>query len=857
MQTKAKNSSIYLLSFIIPIIILFLVYMLIGIYPAGDKSILFRDLDGQYISYFSELRNTILGNGSFAYSFSKEIGGGMVGLEAYYLMSPLNILLILFPKSMITEAVIIIILLKIGFCGLTFFIFLKNSFRNFGYYTLIFTTAYALMSYNIVYQTNIMWLDGVAMLPLVIIGIENIIYKNKSLMYIITLALSIIFNFYIGFIICIFSLIYFLYKVFIHLNKNKLKFKDFFCKFLRFSFSSVISALLSSVVIVPTIYALMGGKAKFEFFTMPFRVNYNFFDIVSRFYISGLGDRDILKGLPNIYCGIFIALLAVLYLFNKNISKFEKGSSIVVVLILLVSFYINKIDYIWHGFNKPVGFPYRYSFVFSFFIMMLAYKSYLNLKYINKNIISILFLAICGISVLMIREKYKYLSILNIMISLISCALYCLFIVVKKKSNYRNTVVLCLLITTILELGISSTSILKDIKFKSRSGFINYVNDTESVINFIKNNDDTFYRIGKTFKYNNNDPMLLNYNGLSHFSSVYKVYISNFMKSMGFNQNNIWYAYDDGSTVIANSLLGVKYIIVKDENKDKYNDTYKFLYKYKDMNVYLNEYVLPLGFMVSNNILDFKYYKNPFDFQNELIKSMNNNIDSKMYLKIKDYNVSLKNLNLIKTDNYNEYYKVNKNKEGEIIIRFNAPNNDPLYVFLETDYIKGADIFINNKKISSISKGNYKVVPLGRYEHYAPLELKIKLKDNKFNLSNIYLESLDLKKFEEAFSNLSKNKFNIMEYKSNFIKGNVTSTKSKSILYTTIPYDEGWKVTLDGEKVETIKLMNSLMGINIPKVGKYILEFKYIPSGLYLGSTLTLLSICIILIICIYNRKYK
>ncbi|MEG0693987.1 MAG: YfhO family protein, partial [Oscillospiraceae bacterium] len=118
-MTRKKKRIIYLLAFIIPIVIMVSIYAMIKIYPFGDASILTRDLKGQYVSYFSEFRDILLGKSSMLYSFTKEMGGNMLGLSYYYLISPFNFLLLLFPSSMITEAIFFMTVLKIGFCGLT------------------------------------------------------------------------------------------------------------------------------------------------------------------------------------------------------------------------------------------------------------------------------------------------------------------------------------------------------------------------------------------------------------------------------------------------------------------------------------------------------------------------------------------------------------------------------------------------------------------------------------------------------------------------------------------------------------------------------------------------------------------
>lgn len=81
------------------------VYAWYGIYPFGNRSILVADMNNQYISYFSYLKEALCGGHGFFYSFSKTLCGGMAGLTAYYLMDPWNLLMLFFPVFSLPTAV--------------------------------------------------------------------------------------------------------------------------------------------------------------------------------------------------------------------------------------------------------------------------------------------------------------------------------------------------------------------------------------------------------------------------------------------------------------------------------------------------------------------------------------------------------------------------------------------------------------------------------------------------------------------------------------------------------------------------------------------------------------------------------
>lgn len=217
---KVKKIGLYLLSFLIPMFIVMFAVSYLGIYPFGEDTYLPVDTYLQYTGFFDYFRDTFLGDSSIFYSLSKSIGGEMYGLFAYYLASPFNLVFLFFSKANTPFAFWVIFMLKTAAAGSTMFYYLnrKNGVKL---SNLAFSCMYALSSYVINYGFNIMWLDGVILLPFIIAGVEDLLDYKKPLLYTITLSLAMITNYYIGFMICIFSVMYFVYKIICENVKSK------------------------------------------------------------------------------------------------------------------------------------------------------------------------------------------------------------------------------------------------------------------------------------------------------------------------------------------------------------------------------------------------------------------------------------------------------------------------------------------------------------------------------------------------------------------------------------------------------------------------------------------------------------
>ena len=211
MKRRERQRSFF--SFFLPFIILALSFAVQNVFPFGDRHILTVDLYHQYAPFLMELRDKLLSGESLFLSWRGGLGYNFYATFTYYLASPLNLLSLIFPESALSELVSFLVLLKIGLAGFCFHLFLKKSSRRDGPLALAFATAYALSGFVMAYFWNIMWLDTLYMLPLTALGMIMLLREGKMSLYIFSLALLIICNFYTGFFACVFLAFYFFVSV--------------------------------------------------------------------------------------------------------------------------------------------------------------------------------------------------------------------------------------------------------------------------------------------------------------------------------------------------------------------------------------------------------------------------------------------------------------------------------------------------------------------------------------------------------------------------------------------------------------------------------------------------------------------
>ena len=254
----AAENRFYILAFLIPFVTAVAAFIGQGMWPFGDRGISIIDSYHQYVPFFSELQYKWRHFDSLFYSWNGGLGMNFWAVIAYYLASPLNLLLLIFPKSLVMECFSLIYFIKIGLAGLSFAWFLRKRFNNYGLSVTVFGCCYALSSFVIGYAWNIMWLDCIVLFPIVMLGIHRLMHEGRGWLYGASLALCIFTNYYIAIMICIFSCLYLLAELICERNAGiKARIRRIF----GFAGYSLMAGAFGAVMLIPTAYALMSSQS--------------------------------------------------------------------------------------------------------------------------------------------------------------------------------------------------------------------------------------------------------------------------------------------------------------------------------------------------------------------------------------------------------------------------------------------------------------------------------------------------------------------------------------------------------------------------------------------------------------------
>ncbi|MBQ7715585.1 MAG: YfhO family protein [Clostridia bacterium] len=850
------------LCFLIPVLVLSAIYIAMRVYPAGDNSVLVLDLNGQYVYFYEALRDLVTKGGSFLYTFRRALGGEFMGIFAYYLASPLSYIVALFPKENMTEAIASILLLKCGLCGFTFGFYAHKTRGRRPVAAVTFSTMWALCAYAVVMQHNLMWTDNIILFPLVLLGIEKLTKHGKIGLYTVTLALSILSNFYIGFMTCIFSGIYFFLY---YLSKEKDEINPYsarhhFIKSLaRFGAASLCAVCIGAVIILPTYYSLTLGKTTFSDPSFIPDSKFDPADALTKLYF-GSYDTVRPEGLPFLYTGMLTLLLAPLYFFCKKIKLREKVVAAVTVVIFALSMNITTLDLVWHGFQKPNWLNYRYAYMLCFFLLFWAMRASEHLREIRFRWIAVSFAASSALVVLLQKMGYENLTPIKAVIpSVLILFVYALILrgTYAKSFLNRRTAAFAIALLVPVEMlasGLVNLSDLDDdVIYSNRVGYRTFLDRVSVAAEDISERDDTFFRTEKTFMRKSNDNMALGFYGLSGSTSTLNAETVKFLNRFGYASKSHWSKYL-GYNPVSDSLLGVKYIIAERNDTvyeaDKIHD-----YPDENMTTYKNPYALSVFTAVSPKLTNSPFtdegVTSPFERLNSLVSYMLGGSDENVFREATPISITPVGAKESVIAGHLKYEKIGNDTKASVKFRIACDSDEPLYCYFPSKYTRDSDLLLNNSKISTYFENDtYRIVCLGDFEPGEEIEVSLELKKNE-----LYIESeapyfcyLDVPVFERSMTELSKYGMDARCDTDDTIYGTITVPEGKTQIFTSVPYDEGWRVICDGNEVEIQKVLDALITFEL-EPGEHELRLEYRPDSVTKGNIISVFGVAAFIMI--------
>ena len=870
--------------FLVPFLSMIAIYCALQVWPVGKNSVLVLDLNAQYIYYFEQLRDILTSGESLIYSFERALGGEFMGIFAYYLSSPFSLIVALFPKDMITEAMYLILVLKTACCGLAFGYLLTKSRDLTPVYRVIFSTVYALSAYVVVMQHNVMWIDNVIAFPLLLLGMDALITHGRFKLYTFAVAYSVLSNFYIGYMTCIFTFIWFFVRYFMlsPCERNPMRVKYHFSKtFGRIALWSVTAILISAIIVLPTYYSLTFGKLEFSDPKYEAKQMFEFADIITKAFF---GSYDTVRpaGMPFIYCGTLSLVLAPLYFFADEIPARKKIGMAVIMMVLIASFNFSIFDIFWHGMQRPNWLNARFSYMFSGLMVLMAADTVKHLPKIGRKTVTASCVLWCAL--LLILAKIGYDNLPDFMavwpgilcFVLLAAALpSCIKALENREVCRKASAVLCgIVIAEAVGNGVVMLYQLDDdVSYSKRSSYRQMIDTYEKAVDLFKDEDsDEFYRAEKLVHRKKNDNFALDINGMSNSTSTLNARAVDLLSQFGYAAMSHWSMYS-GATAVTDALFGIKYIIADEtDNKavmDYIHDLYTLIGSTdKKLDVYENPYALSIAYSVNEKILEYDVpeeeeegvdnYIDPFNYMNRLLSAMVGET-VKVWSRVEVDESDDQGVDMLFVTGHRGY-EDNGTATPKLTWKLDVESTDRIYAYFPSKYPREATINVNGDDLGTYFDGeDFSLRELGSFEEGEELKVTLYLEED-----NIYLRSgvsyfyyFDEASFREVLGMLSDGNLDAHSEKDDRIFGTVQVPEGDSVMFTTIPYDAGWKVYVDGKECETKAVVReTLLAFDITP-GEHEIELRYRPDCVKYGLILSAAGLVIFAAACVIEYVYK
>lgn len=867
-----KNRYI-LLSFFIPFIIMTVAFAIMAVSPFGDKQILVTDLWHQYFPFLADYQEKLKAGESLFYTWSVGAGTNYFALGSYYLASPMNFLSVFIPNEWLREFLAFSVVTKIALAGMFMSLFLRYTFKKNDYSLLMFSILFSFCSFFMGYYWNTIWLDTVALTPLVAMGTVALLREGKFKLYVITLALSVLANYYIGLFTCIFvALIYIAYCI-----CNWKGFKKFFMSLLKIAGFSAMALSITAFLMLPAFFALQITHASSSTFPTTYIINIGAtsdfmgtLDAMRKVITNTLSfiepNTKDAYALPNIACGTISLVLAIVFLACKKIKLKEKLVCSGLLLFFTMSFIIRQLDYIWHGFHFTNMIPYRFSYLFSFVLIVMAFRAFMVIDFANYLDIILAALGTMVIILLSVGIQ-KDFSIIGT--AVIGAIIILIMLLYTKRIIPKQLMSAVLILAVLAEASATGYIGVKTTTVTGTAEYPRGEENTANVIEYMKEREKDTTELWRTEMTNTqtlNDGALNHYHGISMFNSMANESTTIFMENFGLMgwQSGNRYTYAESSP-ISDLFFNLKYLIAREGN---YRNTFSYNEVYSSANVKLleNKNYIPMGFMTKKDLLNWSYSTaedsyNPIEQQGSFFK-LATGVSEDVYTPIQ-----------VSTQSHTDYEQFPVNKTGYGNYKFNCntssitPHLQWNYNIDETGYyyayvlIKGTnadnlDILKNGvQQGGSIYIKRPYIMSLGQYSKGDKLSLSLDLESGAQGTAQVYVAKFNEKVFEKGFNILKEHYMTTTKLTDSSMEGTIDAGDG-GLFYSSVPYEEGWSAYVDGKLTNITPIGNSMIAFELPK-GEHTIKLSYIPKGYIPGTIISLMGLAAFVLAIVINRKHK
>lgn len=829
---EQKNAIYMFLTFAAALGIISLALWRLGIYPFGDMTLVYHDMQYQYVDFFMWFHNVLHGKDSLGYSFSAGLGGNTIALFAYYLASPLNLLVYFIEQEDMAQFLTLLIGLKMALCGSTAYFYIRKRFDIPQFYSVMTGVSYALMGWNVLQCSNIMWLDGVIVLPLIALGIYRMIWEDKRVLYFVMLFYGVFSNWYIGFMLCLFAVLYYVFEYVLFYMERRPDVKAVLQGIVWFGVTSVLSVAAAGLLFLPqTLHMSREGRG-FDWTIFRAGYNFSFLDGFRDFFLDS-EKVTVTQTHPPIYIGMFVLLLASAFFFSKKVQKYKKYLAGTFLIGVMFIFQYKPLNYVFTAFRIPASHAYRYGFIFSFFMIAVAGMCIREMKETDVKAIkgAALAIVLSGLFIDYIRPyEMKEKTYLSFFIAIIMGV--CIVAGTWKKTYI--TVVTSLLLAACLVVEFSQKMQLEFADHQqSASSYVIYNQQMKEAIEKLKQTDDGIYRIDKDFtrtvQCGNNESMAFGYSSAAQYTSTGSTEAADNLRALGYTSDITIVPHE--SVLVPDSLLGIKYIYAKRPVAGSELVEENVM---EGVNLYKNPYALPIGFKVDENLGGCEYGENA----------------------LANHELLLSNITGKTAEIYSDAEILSEEKNGDFTVwNVKATQTGPLYCYFAypEPYM---NVYVNGEQKEYLDWYENYVMYIGEFEVGDTVQIRVQKGENLGTEGyGFSAATLQMEQFSGMMRDIQSGGLNVSMMQKNRLKAEYENSEASRILLT-IPYEKGWNIRVNGEEVPYEKAANAFISLKVP-AGKSVIEMDYDVPGVKEGFVISGLAIAVFIVLEQMRKKRK
>ena len=831
-----QRVKLYAIPGLITCAVIVFIYVFKGIWPFGANRIDYFDNMQQVAPLYAHLWDWMHGKASLWFDWYTGFGTNVsMSISAFSMLSPFNLLLYLFPRTLILESISILTLVKMIFMAVAMYAYINKKYNSLSYNMKVaFSLMYTFCGYTVLYGSCFTpWMDIVALFPLLMLAYENMMQTGKKLFYIIMVAIIFIINYYLGAMSLVY--IFLISGAYVLLMSKKEKIKEHAW---NLGIGTVAGLGLSCFVLVPVIMQLSGSQR-----------GGSGQGIVSQYIgwiksaIISDGQMAAFQRWMMLYGMAFAAAVIIMGLKKFKEEKNTIRYMISLLLISLLPIVVEGINLMWH-FGSYNGYTLRNGYIVAFTLITVAayfaQRMFEEVTADKKQLVKQLVIFVVAAAV--------YAVIYNIIPSNdIILAAFILFIAIfiaafifynkKLKKDGIGFDFNTIIAIVAIEVFIGAYSLIGPPKFYEYEPYQygDYVQAANEVKDSLDIEESVTERIvNPDISLNANYPLILRRSAMSSFTAALQSDTQSYSKKFGYSKYFLW-LLDSGGTVFTNSLFHVTQAVNVNELDSQ---MYTAVRSDGDYTLYDANYKLPFAMSVNKNITRQDFSGNWEDLHNIFYKALTNDtqdiVNGMSYTKkessvIREYNV--------KADGKQAVY-IN-------IVDVNNRNTDANASWLISSmhiYVNGEAVLVPTlgdvKNTAYFTDYNNNLVYLGTFEN-ENFTIRVEYDDPWYlKVSEVSFAGLDMDKMQSLVDKHADD-YCETSYTSDSLTVKLNGSGVNNMALIPVVYSDNWNVKVNGKKVKAKSVCGLFTGVDI-HAGENVIEMTFEPKGKKAGMLISL-----------------